>query len=426
MRRCRRILTAIPLLAGPLLAGTGHAANFACVGSRGFGVSCAIDNAWKTFTKNSGVLTSDYVYDMAACGDKLLVAAANAVDVFDGKRWSKPNLLPSGLARHVSCDPSGGYWVASDTRLAYWNGKAWKLLDTGALLNDQRDKYINGLAAGLAGSVWIVAGGRLAALYKGGNWTVYREGSGFKRRLHLSRILVGRGGFVWLPHPGGLTRLDGSWTTIVGPGSAQAIAQSTNGALWLANRRQLTRFKDGTWKTLTAPSRINAVAAGADNRVWVATTFGIGVLAGENWVWRRMSDSALTSNNLSAVAVVGTGGVLPPAATQTNGSLSGRFEWDDGKPVAGGKVEICGTPPAANPIGVRTPCAGKPLLRATTTDDGGRFVLRDVPPATYYITLFPRNGRRWLISYSIRRTRVGPGERRDSGVWRVQSRGNRG
>jgi hypothetical protein len=430
MRLRARLLNAFLLPAGVLAAallaaGPCHADDFACVGSRGFGVTCAIDNGWRNYTKKSGELVSDYVYDMAACGGKILVAAANAVHVFDGKRWTKPNLLPSGLARHLSCDPAGGYWVASDTRLAYWNGKAWKLVDTGTLLNDQTDKYINGLAAGPDGTAWIVAGGRMAALYKDGRWTVYREGAGFNRRLYLSRILIGRAGFVWLPHPGGVTWLDGTWKSVAGPGTAHAVAQSPSGALWLANGRRLTRFKDKAWKVLTAPSRINAVAAGADNRVWVATTFGLGVLAGESWTWRQMNNSALTSNNLSAVAVVGNGGVLPPMAPQSPGALTGRFEWDDGKPVAGAQVQICGAPPAAITVGARTPCTDRPLLRSTTTDDQGRFTLANVPPATYYITLFPKDGRRWLISYSIRRTRVGPGESRDSGTWRIQSRGNR-
>lgn len=427
--RLRR-LTAPTAFLGAALAcgavpGSVLAADFACMGSRGFGVSCIRDSRWTTHTKASGALSSDYVYDMASCGGKILVAASKAVHVFDGTTWSKPNFLPSGLARHLSCDPAGGYWVASDTHLAYWDGKAWKLVDTGTLLNDQTGKYINGLAAGPNGSAWIVAGGRIAALYKDGRWTVYREGRGFNRRLYLSHILVGRAGFVWLPHPGGLTRLDGSWKTIAGPGTAQAIAQTPNHALWLVNGLRLTRFRNDTWRTLTAPARINAVAAGADNRVWTATTFGLGVLAGTTWTWRRMNDSPLTSNNLSAVAVVGNGGVLPTAQPQPTGSLTGRFEWDDGTPVAGARVQICGTPPAARTSGDRTPCADRPLLRSATTDATGRFDLRDVPPATYYVTLFPKGGRRWLVSYSLRRTRVGPGESRDSGIWRIQSRGNR-
>lgn len=413
------------LLACALAPGAAQAADFACVGSRGFGVTCAMDNRWTVHTKSSGALSSDYVYDMASCGGKVLVAAAKAVHVFDGTSWSKPNLLPNGLARHLSCDPSGGYWVASDTQLAYWDGTAWKLVDTGTLLNDQTGKHINGLAAGPAGSAWIVAGGRLAALYKSGGWTVYREGRGFDRRFYLSRILIGRAGYVWLPHPGGLTRLDGTWKTVAGPGTAQAIAQTPDGSIWLVNGQRLTRFKDDAWQTLTAPVRINSVAAGTDNRVWAATTFGLGVLAGTAWTWRRMNDSSLTSNNLSAVAVVGNGGLLPAASPQPTGSLSGRFEWDDGAPVAGARVQICGTPPAARTAGARTPCTDRPLLKSTTTNASGRFDLRGVPPATYYVTLFPKDGRRWLISFSTRRTRVGPGESRDSGTWRIQSRGNR-
>lgn len=395
-----------------------------CVGTRGYGVACLRAGTWVRWTRNSGELASDFVYAIAACDGRILVSAGRWLHELDSKGRGPMHWTPGGPARRIACDPTGGYWTTANRTLSKWTGRTWRSYDVDTVLKAARADWIESMSADRNGSLWVVAGGRVAARFDGNGWMRFTAKSGLPARWRLTGIHAGRGGRLWLAHDLGLAlRKGGGWENIAGPGSAHVFADPPDGALWLGFLDRLTRFKDGFWTRHRIAGHAKGLAAGDDGRIWAATRYGLGVHDGKGWHWRRIANSGLPSNDLAGVAVLGAGSTLPLPLAKPPGGLTFRLVWESGKALTGARVDLCAAHPGRILRGGRSPCRGRPLARSSMTDGSGRVSFEGLEPADYYPAILPRNGAKWLIGYRTGRMRVTAGQHRDAGSLRLHAAG---
>jgi len=159
-----------------------------------------------------------------------------------------------------------------------------------------------------------------------------------------------------------------------------------------------------------------AVAADTAGIVWAATEFGLARYSGTAWEARQMHNSTLADNDLMLIAVLGKGPPLPPAVAQAAGTLAGRAEWSDGKPIAEADVQVCGVRAFDFGIG-KGPCDDKPLAAKAVTNDRGTFRFAKLAPGNYHFVIRPKGGKRWIrFATDPDRLKVGPGEAKDAGA----------
>ena len=393
-----------------------------CVGTRGFGVACLKGGDWVRWTRNGGALDSDFVYAIAACHGRIVVSTGRRLHEFDGENRRLMHWTPGSPARLIACDPTGGYWISGGRTLAKWTGRTWLSHSIDKVLAAARAGWIDDLAIERSGHLWVVAGNRIAGRFDGRDWRLFRARAGLPDRWRLTGVHAGRGGSLWLAHDRGLARRQGSgWANVAGPGSAQVIAEALDGALWLGYYGRITRYRNEFWTRFAPAARVKGLAADGSGRIWAATRYGLGVYDGGKWRWRRMADSALPSNDLAGVAVLGSGSPLPPLLVNPPGSLAFRLVRASGSTLANARVDLCAAPPGRILQGGRSPCRGRPLHRISKTDGNGRVTFGDLPAADYFPAVLPPEGERWLIGVSGRRTRVTAGQRSDLGTLRIRA-----
>ena len=393
-----------------------------CVGTRGFGVACLKGGAWVRWTRNGGALDSDFVYAIAACHGRIVVSTGRRLHEFDGENRRLTHWIPGGPVRRIACDPTGGYWISGGRTLAKWTGRTWLSRSLDKVLTSARAGWIDDLAIERNGSLWVVAGNRVAARLDGANWRLFGAGAGLPARWRPTGVYAGRMGSLWLAHDQGLARRHGKgWANVAGPGGAHAMAEDPGGALWLGYYDRITRYRNAFWTRFTPGAPVSGLAADDSGRVWAATRYGLVVYDGGQWRWRRMANSALPSNDLAGVAALGRGSPLPPPLAKSSGSLAFRLVRASGRALANARVDLCAAPPGRILQGGRSPCRGRPLHRVSRTDGTGRVSFEGMPPAEYYPAVLPPEGERWLIGVSGRRTRVTAGRHSDIGTLRLRA-----
>ncbi len=393
-----------------------------CVGTRGFGVACLSGGALTRWTEAGGALESDFIYAIAACHGRIVVSTGRRLHEFDGANRRLTHWIPESPARQIACDPTGGYWISGGRILAKWTGRTWLSHRIDKVLTAARAGWLDGLTIARNGDLWVVAGNRIAARFNGRDWQLFRAGAGLPARWRLTAVHAGRNGSLWLAHDQGLARRDGNgWANVAGPGSAQIIAEDPARALWLGYYGRITRYRNEFWTRFALAAPVRGLAADDSGRIWAATRYGLGVFDGGQWRWRRMADSALPSNDLAGVAVLGGGSPLPPPRARPPGGLTFRLVRASGSPLANARVDLCAAPPGRILRGGRSPCQGRPLHRISRTDGSGRISFGSLPPADYYPAVLPPERDRWLFGISGRRTRVTAGRHSDIGTLRLRA-----
>lgn len=399
------------------------AADLVCFGTLGRGITCLSDGKFEHHTQQSSKLPSNSAISLTTCGDRVVAALAGSVVTYDGKSWSAPNRPPGGFASRVACAGPGKYWVTLTGGVAFWDGAGWKAHAAKDILGDAGTAVVFEIAAAPDGSAWVAMANGIAARFEAGKWTVFKEGQGFDKRHPFTRIHTDAKGQAWIPAGGVVLAFrDGKWQPVAGMTSFSAIAFGNDGKLWYASGSKLQSVDGDRRAEFDLGSTIRALAVDANGFVWVAGEFGIARFADGKFEARHMHDSPLPDNDFSSVAAVGKASLLPPTAEQPAGSLTGRLEWTDGKPVAGAEMQICGVT-AALFSGPEGPCAARPLFLTTTTDGEGKFQFSKTLPAAYRMAIKPVGAARWIVFLgSSDRMRVAPGEAKNAGTLTMDTR----
>jgi hypothetical protein len=135
---------------------------------------------------------------------------------------------------------------------------------------------------------------------------------------------------------------------------------------------------------------IRAVSADNRDRLWVGSEWGLNVFENGSWVIYRMDNSGLADNSIHSMVVLEGGPSLPQALQSPAGSISGRVV-EEGAPLDGVMVEVCGGYLGSGFIG-ESPCEGKPFVRKVNTDADGRFSFPNLPAGRYHVLAEDNSG----------------------------------
>lgn len=186
------------------------------------------------------------------------------------------NGLPESSVRAVAQTRNGYLWFGTEEGLARYDGLRITVFET-ANHKALRDNFIETLAAGHDGSLWVGTRSSLTQL-KDGEFCTY-----FTAQSPLSRIYEAQDGQVWVGSLDGLYAVQGKnirlYTTKDGlPSNAIAgIVQTADGTLWIGTRNGLASMTNGKFRTygfrdgLTADP-VRSLAPSSDGSLWIATT----------------------------------------------------------------------------------------------------------------------------------------------------------
>ncbi len=403
------------LAAAATAGGSARAADMVCASTSSQGLVCLDSTGFKQYTRRGGQLPDDRIADLAVCGETAFIAAGESTVTFDGDAFDRPIKVGRGLVERISCHPQGGLWAASQTALSSWDRAGWRHYELSAV-GAPRDARVRGLAAGPDGSVWATLGEGHVLHFDGREWRLFRQGRGFRIKHDFGRVIVDRGGQVWLPFAKGLyTWKQDKWDTVRGLAAANFISADDKNRLWLTSGARVAVIDGGRMREIPTDHNTRAIAADSNGIVWAATEFGLARYSGTAWEARQMHNSDLADNDLMLVAVLGKGPPLPPPIAQAQGSLSGRAEWSDGKPIAEADVQVCGVRAFDFGIG-KGPCDDKPLAAQAKTGADGAFTFPGLAPGNYHFVIRAKGGRRWIrFATDPDRLKVRPGEARTVG-----------
>lgn len=404
-------------------AAPAVAADLVCFSTSSRGAICLNGGKIEHHTRASARLPSDRFSALETCGDRIVALVGGSVVTYDGKAWSAPNRPPGGYASRLACGKGSEYWVSMTGGVAHWNGSAWKSFSMRDVAPDAGTTSVFDIAVGGNGMVWVAMAGGVVAMHEAGQWTVFKEGKGFDKRYPFTRIYTGTKDQVLIPAGAAVLAFnDGKWQPVSGMAHFSAFAIGPDGKRWTASGRKLVMYDGDRKAEHDLGHSIRAIAVDATGAVWVASEFGLARFADGKFETRHMHDSALPDNDFSAVAALGKASDLPAKADQQPGSLEGRLEWKDGKPVAGAEVQICGVS-AGIFTGPEGPCGKRPLFFQATADGEGKFQFAKTPPAAYRIAVKPVGAPRWIVFLGTSdRLRVGAGEAKNAGTLVMDTR----
>jgi hypothetical protein len=426
-RRIKANAAAVAALAASLAAALAaaapaRAADMVCASTSSQGLICLGATGFKQYTRRAGQLPDDRIADLAVCGETVFIAAGEETVTFDGTAFDRPIKVGRGLVERISCHAQGGLWAASQTALSYWDRTGWKHYELSAV-GAGRNARVRGLAAGPEGAVWATLGEGAVLHFNGREWRLFRQGQGFRARHDFGRLIVDRGGQVWLPFAKGLyTWKAEKWDTARGLAAANFISADDRNRLWLTSGARVAVLENGRMREIPTDHNTRAVVADSGGIVWAATEFGLARYSGTAWEARQMHNSDLADNDLMLVAVLGKGPALPPPIAQATGALVGRAEWSDTRPIAEADVQVCGV--RAFDFGVgKGPCDDKPLAaKAATRGDGG-FAFPGLAPGNYHFVIRPKGAKRWIrFATDPDRLKVRAGEAKSAGTITIDAR----
>lgn len=369
-------------------------AGWGCFATANAGVSClSPEGGWEWFTTASSPLGGNSVTALAACPDgSILMAHYGGIDRFDGAAWlAIEDGWGVSSVEAMACDGHGGIWVAHFGGASYFDGRTWTTHTADQFESGQDPSgLVNDLTIGRDGRVWLITPNTIAS-YRNGIWTVDEPGSGLDRRHFFDGLTVAPDGRVWAGHGSGLLASDDrGWKPFerTGFGIVRGVAAGPDGRVWLATFSQGLHVFDGSGWTAVGREQLSSgrtagVVVDTAGRVWAATAWGVNVFDGTAWSAFHAHQSGLADNEIVALAIAGTGPVLPDPETRPPGSLTGRLVLDGG-PAGGRPVEICVEPIYGGDF-AGSPCAGQPFILAGRTDAGGRFAFDQVPAGAYAV-----------------------------------------
>lgn len=382
-------------------------ASLACVGHRGFGLSCLINGNWQSFNQDNSGLEGNNVGQIALCPDNELVFIHGmALQRFDGVTWYESERgWGSSSVADLLCDETGSIWVAHFGGVSRYNGQLWETFSaTNFGSEEARPDLVNSIALAPDNRLWVLTSGSLA-VYDGTSWQSFEEGQPFTERYFFRDMAINNNGDLWIAHSRGLLQREGQeWQTHEFPELliVRDMLVTAGGQVWLAtsnkglwrfdgqNNWQAWREADGQLSTDT----LSDLHVDPQGRLWIGSAWGLNVLHNGVINTYGMYTGSLASNQISDIAVAGSLPILPAPARVPPGQLSGQLV-QGSTPLANARLEICVEAISENFRG-ETPCADQPLRYETQTDANGNFVFKAVL-AGHYAAAASLDGNSWII-----------------------------
>jgi hypothetical protein len=409
---------ALAALAAAPVAVPARAADVVCASTSSEGLICLDSSGFKRYTRRNSELSDDRIVDLVVCGDTMYLAAGETVFSFDGASFGRPMPVGRGLIEHIACYGKDDLWAVSQSTLSHHDHGGWRHYELASVAGSAgRGTHVRGLAAGPGGSVWATVGKGAVLYFNGEDWRLFRQGQGFRARHQFGPIMVDRKGQVWLPYAKGLyTWTADQWKTVSGLPGANFITIDDKNQVWLTSGARVASLAGSRKREIPTQQNTRAIAVDGHGVVWAATEFGLARFGGISWESRQMSNSEISDNDLMLVAALGDGAQLPPPITQAKGSLFGKAQWSDGKPMADADVQVCGVRAFEFGLG-KGPCDDKPLAANAKTAADGAFHFPGLAPGNYYFVIRAQGSKRWIrFATDADRLKVAPGENKSAGT----------
>jgi hypothetical protein len=394
---------------------------FACFGTYDQGVSCLTDAGWKTFFYDTESLGFSRITDMASCPDRKIYAATDTgIAAFDGKGWKIIPIDGAYWAEVVACGADGGVWAGFFEGAGRYLDGRWETFSSKLFSTGHASGVIQKMEVAPDGTVWVLSF-ETVSRYDGESWKEYSfSGSaGFLDMVVDSQSRVWTlGSFEPILHlyEKGKWKLVDPWKFMV----ASSLAVDPLDRIWVVKFLNGIEIYDGEgWTGLSYPADgiqsniVNEAVFDGAGRTWLGMKYGVDVFDGQVWTHYRMDNAGLLDNDITSLAVVGNGPVLPAVLTKAFGSISGRV-FQGGEPVADAEMELCveeiwNTEPGASP------CSGQPYQKQIRTDSDGRFLAEEMPEGFYVLTIKIKGKWIRLETLQFDRIQVREGRETDAG-----------
>jgi signal transduction histidine kinase/DNA-binding response OmpR family regulator/ligand-binding sensor domain-containing protein len=173
--------------------------------------------------------------------------------------FTDQNGLPQNAIQAMALDHKGYLWVGTQDGAAYYNGRAWTVVN---MPNRTVSNFVRSILVASDGSIWFGRQEGGAARLKDGEWTTFDERGSLpdKRVNALLETSTSEGArVIWVGTDRGLARLaDDRWTQIDArsglPDNRVTSLIETKGAdgnsvIWVGTDKGLARFAQGQWRT---------------------------------------------------------------------------------------------------------------------------------------------------------------------------------
>jgi diguanylate cyclase (GGDEF)-like protein len=254
--------------------------------------------------------------------------------------------LPQDTVHAITLDHRGYLWVGTQDGAAYYNGRAWTVVN---LPDRTRSNFVRCIAAGQRGDLWFGTQGGLLRLTDG----VWRPVPGQPLALvhqRINALLASRGAggqALWVAtHDHGLWRLRGEewrqFDTGAGLPSSRvwallATADRGDGErLWVGTETGLVYLPAGGDTLLVEPgspvasvnSLVETVGPDGASALWVGT-YGAGVMRRSGARWRSFAeDDGLPSRFVTSLTDAAPGAAVAAVWVGTDGGGLARLEGD--------------------------------------------------------------------------------------------------
>jgi hypothetical protein len=193
---------------------------------------------------------------------------------------------------------------------------------------------VNTIAIDAQGNKWFATYGYGVSKFDGINWNTYTFANSGLVSNFIHTIAIDAQGNIWFGTLEGISKFDGTnWTTYTTVGglyrnNVLSIAFDAQGNKWFATTSGVSKFNDTVWVDYTASTvalpdtAIFVVAIDAQVNKWFGTNYGIAKFDGVNWT------TYLNSEKIDAIAIDGQNNIWCGTGGLFGGTYNGVFKFD--------------------------------------------------------------------------------------------------
>lgn len=207
--------------------------------------------------------------------------------------WTEEHGLPQNTVQAITRTRDGYLWLGTLAGVARFDGARFSAFNN-VTTREIKGSYITALLEDRAGNLWISTDGGGLNLYRDGQFRRYTTAEGLADNRVLA-LAESSDGSIWIGTYNGLTRFKGdrfsTYTMRDGLpiNVIQKIAEDRDGNLWVGTRNGLARFKEGRFMVYSVrdglpDNFVRALYQDHAGKLWVGTELGLSQFEADHFV----------------------------------------------------------------------------------------------------------------------------------------------